>query len=103
MKRWLPVLTSGLVGMAAGVGLYTFGYAKGYSYFSNNPAACANCHIMDEHFAAWLGQLALDDREAPDTKPELLPPPPQTVSPPEQVRGRQDAGVPPAQAVDGAR
>ena len=41
------------IGLAAGVGLFTFGYAKGASYLTNDPAACANCHIMSEHFAAW--------------------------------------------------
>jgi cytochrome c nitrite reductase small subunit len=35
------------------MGLFTFGYAKGSSYLTNDPAACANCHIMSEHFAAW--------------------------------------------------
>jgi cytochrome c nitrite reductase small subunit len=29
-------------------------YARGASYLTNDPAACANCHIMDEHYAAWL-------------------------------------------------
>ncbi len=41
------------VGLAAGLGVFTFGYAKGASYLTNDPAACANCHIMSEHFAAW--------------------------------------------------
>jgi cytochrome c nitrite reductase small subunit len=41
------------VGIAAGVGSYTFIYARGYSYLSNNPAACANCHIMNEQFDGW--------------------------------------------------
>jgi cytochrome c nitrite reductase small subunit len=36
-----------------GVGAYTFVYAKGYSYLTNDPAACANCHIMRDHFSAW--------------------------------------------------
>ena len=43
-----------LVGAAVGVGVYTFGYTRGYSYLSSDPEACANCHIMDEHFSAWL-------------------------------------------------
>ena len=43
-----------LVGAAAGLGLFTFGYARGYSYLGHDPAACANCHIMSEHFAAWM-------------------------------------------------
>lgn len=37
-----------------GVGAFTFGYARGYSYLTNDPAACANCHIMTEHFSAWV-------------------------------------------------
>lgn len=41
------------LGFAAGIGVFTFGYAKGASYLTNDPAACANCHIMSEHFAAW--------------------------------------------------
>ncbi len=40
-------------GLAAGIGFFTFGYARGASYLTNDPAACANCHIMSEHFAAW--------------------------------------------------
>jgi len=44
---------SGLVGAALGLGLYTFVYAQGYSYFSNDPAACANCHVMREYFDSW--------------------------------------------------
>ena len=42
-----------LIGVAVGVGSYTFIYAKGYSYVTNNPAACANCHVMQDHFDAW--------------------------------------------------
>ncbi len=42
-----------LAGVLIGVGAYTFVYAKGYSYLTNNPAACANCHIMRDHFSAW--------------------------------------------------
>jgi cytochrome c nitrite reductase small subunit len=42
------------VGALAGVGGFTFGYAKGLSYLSTDPRACANCHIMNEQYAAWL-------------------------------------------------
>ena len=41
------------VGFAIAVGLYTFIYAKGYSYFSNDPNSCANCHVMNEQLAGW--------------------------------------------------
>jgi len=54
MSRWLLPLTAVLIGIAIGLGAFTFVYAKGFSYLTNDPAACANCHIMDEHYAAWL-------------------------------------------------
>ena len=47
------VLAAALVGVALGLGGFTFVYAKGASYLSTDPAVCANCHIMGEHFAAW--------------------------------------------------
>ena len=43
-----------LVGIAAGIGSYTFIYAKGYSYMTNDPAACANCHVMEDYYSAWM-------------------------------------------------
>ena len=42
-----------LAGLALGIGAYTLVYAKGYSYMTNDPAACANCHIMRDHYRAW--------------------------------------------------
>ena len=42
------------IGLAAGVVSYTFVYAKGYSYMSNDPAACANCHIMNDQYSGWI-------------------------------------------------
>lgn len=50
----LLVLACVLAGLALGIGLYTFSYAKGASYLTNDPAACANCHIMSDHYSAWL-------------------------------------------------
>lgn len=48
------VVAAALLGMAGGLGLYTFVYAKGYSYITNDPAACANCHVMNEQYDGWL-------------------------------------------------
>ena len=49
------VLGLGIVaGIAVGVGSYTFGYARGASYLTNDPAACANCHVMREQYDGWL-------------------------------------------------
>ena len=42
-----------LGGALLGLGSYTFWYAEGGSYFSNDPKACINCHVMREHFEAW--------------------------------------------------
>jgi cytochrome c nitrite reductase small subunit len=41
------------VGLTMGVGSFTFVYAKGASYLGSDPAACANCHIMQAHYDAW--------------------------------------------------
>jgi cytochrome c nitrite reductase small subunit len=45
--------TALILGVAIGLGLFTFVYAKGDAYLGNDPAACANCHVMNEHYAAW--------------------------------------------------
>ena len=50
----LAVLIALALGMAMGVGSYTFTYAKGASYLSNDPKACANCHIMQDHLDGWI-------------------------------------------------
>jgi cytochrome c nitrite reductase small subunit len=42
-----------LLGVVIGLGAYTFIYAKGYSYLTNDPAACANCHVMQAQYDAW--------------------------------------------------
>lgn len=50
----LAAMLLGLIsGVAAGVGGFTFFYARGASYLTNDPGACANCHIMQDHFDAW--------------------------------------------------
>ena len=47
------ITVAALVGIAAGVGAFTFIYAKGASYLGHDPTACANCHIMQDQFSAW--------------------------------------------------
>ncbi len=42
-----------IIGTAIGVGGFTFVYSKGASYLTNDPHACANCHVMQQHFDAW--------------------------------------------------
>ena len=40
-------------GVVLGLGLYTFWYARGASYFSADPKACVNCHVMREQYDSW--------------------------------------------------
>ena len=47
------VLLAALLGIMFGVGGFTLQYAEGLSYFSKNPAACTNCHIMRPQFDSW--------------------------------------------------
>ena len=49
----LPLVLAVLVGVAAGIGGYTFRYAEGFSYFKTDPKACVNCHIMQSQYDAW--------------------------------------------------
>lgn len=52
----MPILAvAALVGAAVGMGGYAFAYAKGTSYLGNDPASCANCHVMSGHYDGWLG------------------------------------------------
>ena len=49
----LTIATMVLLGIFIGLGAFTFGYGKGWSYLSGNPAACANCHVMQGHYDSW--------------------------------------------------
>ncbi|HET7291043.1 MAG TPA: cytochrome c nitrite reductase small subunit [Vicinamibacteria bacterium] len=50
----LAPVVAGLAGVAAGVGAFTFFYARGASYLTNDPKACANCHVMNEQYDGWV-------------------------------------------------
>jgi cytochrome c nitrite reductase small subunit len=53
-EAWSGLVVAAAIGLAVGVGGFTFVYARGASYLTNDPAACANCHVMREHYAGWL-------------------------------------------------
>jgi cytochrome c nitrite reductase small subunit len=46
-------LLAGVAGALLGIGVFTFRYAEGLSYFSTDPRACKNCHIMNEEYDSW--------------------------------------------------
>lgn len=53
-KSWrLPMFAGAAIGIFLGVGGFTFSYAEGLSYFSSDPAACVNCHIMRPQYDGW--------------------------------------------------
>lgn len=55
MKRptTIGIVLGATMGLALGVGAYTFIYAKGASYLTNDPKACVNCHVMQEQYDGW--------------------------------------------------
>ena len=42
-----------VLGASFGLGVYTFIYAKGFSYMSDNPDTCRNCHAMNTVYEDW--------------------------------------------------
>jgi cytochrome c nitrite reductase small subunit len=50
-RRWLAL--SALAGALLGLVSFTVDYAEGLSYLSNDPEACANCHVMNEQLDSW--------------------------------------------------
>ena len=52
--HFVPTIAAALLGVAAGVGGFTFIYAKGASYLGHDSSACANCHIMRDQYDGWI-------------------------------------------------
>lgn len=52
-RRRPAVLLFALAGAAAGLGGFTFFFARGASYFKDDPKTCMNCHIMRSRFDDW--------------------------------------------------
>jgi cytochrome c nitrite reductase small subunit len=47
------LLLAVLAGVMLGLGAFTFHYGEGLSYFSTDPKACVNCHIMRDEYLSW--------------------------------------------------
>ena len=78
MFKLLPVLISAVVGIALGLGMFTFQFARGFAYLSNDPNQCANCHIMRDQLESWQksshhGRAVCNDCHSPHALiPKLL-------------------------------
>lgn len=53
-KDTLFLIIAICTGVVMSLSIYIFVYAKGYSYLSNDPKACANCHIMQDYYDSWV-------------------------------------------------
>lgn len=53
-SKVLAIAAAVMLGALGGLGTFTFGYGGGHSYLSNDPAACANCHVMQSNYDSWL-------------------------------------------------
>lgn len=54
LMRRLPLIAAIVIGLAFGLAMFTFVYAKGYSYLGHDAATCNNCHAMNQQYAGWL-------------------------------------------------
>lgn len=70
-----PWLLAVPIGLAVGVGAFTFVYAKGASYLTNDSRACANCHVMNEQYDGWTksSHRAVASCNDCHTPPGLIP------------------------------
>ena len=50
---WIWLVLAGLFGGIVGLGGFTVNYAQGLSYLTDDPKACANCHIMRDYYDGW--------------------------------------------------
>lgn len=64
-RRMTPFSQQGLQGAAGwffavtlgcfvGIGVFTFVYARGASYLTDDPQACVNCHVMRPQYDGWV-------------------------------------------------
>lgn len=73
IRGW-AMATVAVMGVLLGLSLFTFRYAEGLSYLSNDPASCVNCHIMRDQFDSWnrsthKAVATCNDCHAPHTFP----------------------------------
>ena len=53
-SRLFRFLIPALAGMLIGLAGYIFYISRAYSYLSDDPKACVNCHIMEPEYATWF-------------------------------------------------
>ena len=51
-RTWL--MLAAVIGGIVGLGVFTFAYAQGASYLSDDPSSCNNCHVMRDQYDGWI-------------------------------------------------
>ncbi len=51
--RRVQIVALIFAGVFVGLTAYLFYMSKAYSYLSDNPAVCTNCHVMGPYYATW--------------------------------------------------
>ena len=71
----LPLTLCLGLGVFFGLAGFTFYYAEGAAYLSNDPKACVNCHIMRDQYDGWhkSSHHAVATCTACQTPHELIP------------------------------
>lgn len=52
-KQWTVAVLVAL-GIFAGLGIYSAYIGKAFSYLSDDPRTCVNCHVMTPQYATWF-------------------------------------------------
>lgn len=50
-RTWL--MLAAVIGGVVGLGVFTFAFAQGASYLSDDPSSCNNCHVMRDQYDGW--------------------------------------------------
>ncbi len=53
LGRLATAALAALAGTLAGAGGFTFWFADGAAYLSDDPRVCVNCHVMREEYDGW--------------------------------------------------
>lgn len=53
VRGTIYIVAAAVVGIVLGLSAFTLVYAKGSSYLTDDPNACANCHVMQEQLDSW--------------------------------------------------
>ncbi len=73
-RAWFALGIAMLLGGIFGLGSFTFVQAGGQNYLGDDPRTCANCHVMQDYYDAWVrsshhGQSTCNDCHIPHTFP----------------------------------